>query len=129
MDKAASCRPFTAKVRFRSRSVRMRFMVGEIGAEAGFFSSNCRRPLSSFCAPIFHSHLIIIGGLPKGQAGTAWQPSNKAVLCRLSGSTGQSSILSLFISLQTVNSDVSALRVAPNGIDFEHGYGSGLVSE
>lgn len=122
MDNAASCRPFTAKVRFRSRSVRMRFMVGESGAEAGFFSSKFRRPLSlSFCAPIFHSHLIIIRVLPEGQSGIAWQSSNKAVFCRLSGSKGQSSILSLFLNLQTVNSDVSALRVARNGIDFEYG--------
>jgi len=100
----------------------MGFMGRESGAEAGFCSSNFRRPLSlSFCSPIFHSHLITIGVLPDGQAGIAWQPSNKAVFCRLSGSKGQSSILSLFLSLQTVNSDVSALRVARNGIDFEYG--------
>jgi hypothetical protein len=115
MDNAASCRPFTAKVRFRSRSVRVRFMVGESGAEAGFFSSNFRRRLSlSFRAPILHSLLNIIGVLPEGQAGIALEPSNKALFCWLSGSTGQSSILTLFLCLQTVNSDVSVLRVARN---------------
>ena len=89
--------------------------MGESGAAAGFYSCNFRRPLPlSFCAPIFHSHLIIIGVLPEGQAGVAWEPSNKALFCRLSGSTGQSSILTLFLCLQTVNRDVSAMGVARN---------------
>jgi hypothetical protein len=100
-------------------------MVGECGAGAGFFSCNFRRPLSlSFCAPIFHSHLIIIGVLPVGQAGVAWEPSNKTLFCRLSGSTGQSSILTLFLCLQSVNNDVSAMGVARNWIDLEYGYGA-----
>ena len=101
MDNAASCRPFTAKVRFRSRSVRVRLMVWESGAEAGFFSSNFRRRLSlSFRAPIFHSHLNIIGVLPEGQAGIALEPWNKALFCWLSVSTGQSSILTLCVEIK-----------------------------
>jgi hypothetical protein len=89
-DHAASCWPFTAKFCFRSRSVRVRFVEGGSDAEAELFSSNFRCPLPlAFCEPIFHSHLILIGVLPEGQAGIAWEPSNKAVFCRMSGNTGQ----------------------------------------
>ena len=90
MDHAATCRPSTTKVRFRSQSVRVRYVVGESVAEAGCFSSNFRRPLSlSFCAPICYSHLILKGVLPEGQAGKAWEHSNKAAFFRMSGSAGR----------------------------------------
>jgi hypothetical protein len=80
MDHAASCRPFTAKARFRSRSVHVRFVVGRSATAAGFLSSNFRRPLSvSCCVPVIHSYLILICVLLEGQAGEAWEPANNTV--------------------------------------------------
>jgi hypothetical protein len=125
-DHAASFRPFTSKVCFRSRSVRVRFVAGRSGAEAGFFSSNFRLPLSlAFCEPIFRSHLILIGVLPGGTSGRSLSTfkQNCSVGCR--GTPDSQAFSHCFLSLQTANRDVSALRVGRNGIDFEYRFGSG----
>jgi hypothetical protein len=78
-----SHRPLIAKAPFEPELVRVRFVSEEVALEQGFLQV-LRFPLSvSFlqCSiPIFI--LILLNS--EGQAGEAWDPSNKAVPFRIS---------------------------------------------
>ena len=98
MAQEVSRRPFPEETVVRSRASSREICGGQSGTGTGFAPSMYFGfPPSVAFQRLYILIFMLMLLLPEGQAGEAWQPSNKAMLFQIFESIGQKSTFTLFV--------------------------------